>query len=122
MSNPQPGQMLGPYQIISQVGKGGMATVYKAYHAAMDRYVAVKILPHEFMHNDLFLGHFRQEVRVIAKLEHKHILPVYDYGESVGGLTSAASTVRLFGFGNLWIPIFMTEIIAAGTRLGSSGP
>ena len=67
MSNPQPGQMLGPYQIINQVGKGGMATVYKAYHAAMDRYVAVKILPHEFMHNDLFLGRFRQEVRLIAK-------------------------------------------------------
>lgn len=84
MSNPQPGQMLGPYQIISQVGKGGMATVYKAYHAAMDRYVAVKILPHEFMHNDLFLGRFQQEVRLIAKLEHKHILPVYDYGESKG--------------------------------------
>jgi serine/threonine protein kinase len=84
MSNPQPGQMLGPYQIISQVGKGGMATVYKAYHAAMDRYVAVKILPHEFMHNDLFMGRFQQEVRLIAKLEHKHILPVYDYGESKG--------------------------------------
>ena len=44
MSNLQPGQMLGPYQIIGQIGKGGMATVYKAYHANMDRYVAVKVL------------------------------------------------------------------------------
>lgn len=39
------GQMLGAYRIIEQIGQGGMATVYKAYHAAMDRYVAIKILP-----------------------------------------------------------------------------
>ena len=84
MSNLQPGQMLGPYQIISQVGQGGMATVYKAYHAAMDRYVAVKVLPHQFMHDSVFLGRFQQEVHLIAKLEHAHILPVYDYGESEG--------------------------------------
>ena len=84
MSNLQPGQMLGPYQIISQVGQGGMATVYKAYHAAMDRYVAVKVLPHQFMHDRVFLGRFQQEVHLIAKLEHAHILPVYDYGESEG--------------------------------------
>ena len=84
MSNLQPGQMLGPYQIISQVGQGGMATVYKAYHAAMDRYVAVKVLPHQFMHDSVFLGRFQQEVHLISKLEHAHILPVYDYGESEG--------------------------------------
>jgi len=84
MSNLQPGQMLGPYQIISQVGQGGMATIYKAYHAAMDRYVAVKVLPHQFMHDRVFLGRFQQEVHLIAKLEHAHILPVYDYGESEG--------------------------------------
>jgi serine/threonine protein kinase len=77
-------QMLGAYQIISQIGRGGMATVYKAYHASMDRYVAIKILPHEFMHDETFLGRFQQEVRLIAKLEHPRILPVYDYGESEG--------------------------------------
>lgn len=84
MSNLQPGQMLGPYQIISQVGQGGMATVYKAYHAAMDRYVAIKVLPYQFMHDSVFLGRFQQEVHLIAKLEHAHILPVYDFGESEG--------------------------------------
>ena len=84
MSGLQPGQMIGPYQIINQVGKGGMATVYKAYHATMDRYVAIKVLPHEFMHDERFLGRFQQEVRLIARLEHAHILPVYDYGESEG--------------------------------------
>lgn len=84
MSNFQPGQMIGPYQIINQIGKGGMATVYKAYHATMDRYVAIKVLPHDFMHDERFLGRFQQEVRLIARLEHAHILPVYDYGESEG--------------------------------------
>jgi len=82
MSNLQPGQMLGPYQIIGQIGKGGMATVYKAYHANMDRYVAVKVLAHQFAQSEEFLGRFQQEARLIAHLEHPHILPVYDSGES----------------------------------------
>ncbi|MFQ5615503.1 MAG: protein kinase, partial [Anaerolineales bacterium] len=75
------GQMLGPYRIAEQIGKGGMAAVYKAYHAAMDRYVAIKILPFQFAHNQEFLLRFQQEVKVIARLEHPHILPVYDSGE-----------------------------------------
>jgi serine/threonine protein kinase/ligand-binding sensor domain-containing protein len=81
MTTLQPGQMLGPYQIISQIGQGGMATVYKAFHAQMDRYVAIKILPHQFAKSEEFLARFTQEVKVIARLEHPHILPVYDFGE-----------------------------------------
>lgn len=84
MSNLQPGQMLGPYQIIKQIGQGGMATVYKAYHANMDRYVALKVLSHQFAQNEEFLGRFQHEARLIAKLEHPHILPVHDFGESQG--------------------------------------
>lgn len=45
MDNLQPGQTLGPYRIINQIGKGGMATVYKAYQPSVDRYVAIKVLP-----------------------------------------------------------------------------
>jgi len=84
MSNLQPGQMLGPYQIINQIGQGGMATVYKAYHANMDRYVALKVLSHQFAQNEEFLARFQHEARLIAKLEHPHILPVHDFGESQG--------------------------------------
>lgn len=84
MDHVQPGQQLGPYRIVSQIGRGGMATVYKAYHAAMDRYVAVKVLPGEFAKSAEFMGRFRQEARTIANLEHSHILPVHDYGESDG--------------------------------------
>ncbi|MBM4422433.1 MAG: serine/threonine protein kinase [Chloroflexi bacterium] len=84
MNDVQPGQQLGPYRIISQIGQGGMATVYKAYHPAMDRYVAVKVLPKEFASSPEFMSRFQQEARTIANLEHPHILPVHDFGESGG--------------------------------------
>jgi hypothetical protein len=84
MDNLQPGQNLGAYRIIEQIGRGGMATVYKAFHAAMDRYVAIKVLPRELAASPEFTGRFRREARTIANLEHPHILPVYDSGESDG--------------------------------------
>jgi serine/threonine protein kinase len=74
------GQNVGQYRVIEQIGLGGMATVYKAYQASMDRYVAIKVLPHHFLHDPTFLGRFEREARTIARLEHIHILPVYDYG------------------------------------------
>jgi len=84
MDQLQPGQTLGPYRIINQVGQGGMATVYKAYQASMDRNVAIKVLPSQLATSKEFTKRFEQEARIIAKLEHAHILPVFDYGESDG--------------------------------------
>ncbi len=78
------GRNLGSYRVIEQLGQGGMATVYKAYQPSMDRYVAIKILPRHFAHDPTFIGRFEQEAKVIAKLEHARILPVYDYGEDDG--------------------------------------
>ena len=78
------GKTLGPYRILEQIGVGGMATVYKAYQPSMDRYVAVKILPHYLSQDQDFVKRFQREARAIAKLEHAHILPVHDYGESEG--------------------------------------
>ena len=80
------GTELGPYRILEQVGSGGMATVYKAYHTSMDRYVAIKVLPEQMSQDPELISRFRREAQVIAKLEHAHILPVYDYGESGGRL------------------------------------
>lgn len=80
----RPGQMLGAYRIINQIGQGGMATVYKAYQASMDRNVAIKVLPSHLAENKEFAGRFQQEARIIANLEHPHILPVFDSGESEG--------------------------------------
>src|SRR5574341_674292 len=76
------GKTLGSYRIIEQIGVGGMATVYKAYQPSMDRDVAIKILPHYFSQDAEFAKRFQREARAIARLEHAHILPVYDYGEA----------------------------------------
>jgi len=75
------GENIGPYRIIEQLGQGGMATVYKAYHASLDRYVALKALHPAFGEDMTFLTRFQREARVVAKLEHPHIVPVYDYAE-----------------------------------------
>ncbi len=78
------GENVGPYQIIEQLGSGGMATVYKAYHAALDRYVAIKVLHPAFKQDANFLTRFQREARIVAKLEHPHIVPVYDFNEHAG--------------------------------------
>ncbi|MBN1937916.1 MAG: protein kinase [Anaerolineae bacterium] len=80
------GQDLGAYRIVEQIGAGGMAAVYKAYHAAMDRYVAVKVLPEQMSRDAELRKRFQREAQVVARLEHLHILPVYDYGEAGGRL------------------------------------
>jgi tRNA A-37 threonylcarbamoyl transferase component Bud32 len=76
------GQRLGQYLIIEQVGKGGMATVYKAEQTSLRRIVAVKVLPTYFAHDETFHERFVQEARAVAQLSHPHILPVYDFGET----------------------------------------
>ncbi|MBI5842969.1 MAG: protein kinase [Chloroflexi bacterium] len=73
------GESVGPYRIIEQLGQGGMATVFKAYHAALDRYVALKVLHPAFNEDQTFTARFQREARVVAKLEHPHIVPIYDY-------------------------------------------
>ena len=81
---PYIGMKLGAYQIVEQVGQGGMATVFKAYQPSMDRYVAIKILPRHLSEDQTFVARFNQEARTLARLEHLHILPVHDYGEQDG--------------------------------------
>jgi peptide/nickel transport system substrate-binding protein len=78
------GKQFGAYQIISPFGQGGMATVYKAYQPSMDRFVALKVLPRFHSADPEFLGRFEQEAKALAQLQHPHILPVYDFGESEG--------------------------------------
>ncbi len=75
------GETIGPYRIMEKLGQGGMATVYKAYHAALDRYVALKVLHPAFHEDKSFAARFQREARVVAKLEHPSIVPVYDFAE-----------------------------------------
>lgn len=78
------GKQLGPYQVVAPLGEGGMAAVYKAYQPSIDRYVALKVLPRHYAKNPEFVQRFTQEARVIARLQHPHILPVHDFGETDG--------------------------------------
>ena len=78
------GKQFGAYKIVDTLGQGGMATVYKAYQPGVDRYVAIKVMAQNFATDQNFVMRFEQEAKVVAKLQHPHILPLYDYGEAHG--------------------------------------
>jgi len=72
-------RILGKYEIIERLGRGGMAEVYRAYHPSLDRYVAIKIL-HKFLAEDTeFKTRFEREAQNIARLKHPNIVHVYDF-------------------------------------------
>ncbi len=72
-------KQLGKYEIIDRLGRGGMAEVYRGYHPALDRYVAIKLL-HPFLSDDPeFKDRFENEARNVAKLKHPNIVQVYDF-------------------------------------------
>lgn len=75
------GKTINGYEILSQVGQGGMATVYLARQRSMNRQVALKILPSVFINDEAYLQRFEREVRIVSQLEHRNIVPVYDFGE-----------------------------------------
>jgi len=78
-------EKIGIYEVKSELGRGGMATVYRAYDPRFEREVAVKVLPAELLHADpQFRLRFEREAKIIAQLEHTAIVPVYDVGESDG--------------------------------------
>jgi len=75
---------IGRYEVKAELGRGGMATVYRAYDPGFDREVAIKVLPKEFLHDPSFHARFKREIKIIAALEHPAIVPVYDVGEEDG--------------------------------------
>ena len=80
------GKRMGNYDVMELVGKGGMAAVYKGHQTSMNRNVAIKIMAAQFGADDQFVQRFKNEARMIAQLEHAHVLPVYDFGEQEGVL------------------------------------
>ena len=75
---------LGPYRLLSLLGAGGMAEVYRAHDPRLDREVAVKVLPIDLARQPGFLERFRREARNVAQLDHPNIMPIYDFGEQDG--------------------------------------
>jgi len=79
-----PGTRLGRYQVVEQIGRGGMTTVFQALDPELNRHVAVKVLPSFQTEDPTFVERFRLEAQAVASLNHPNITQVYDYGEDKG--------------------------------------
>jgi serine/threonine protein kinase len=77
-------ETIGQYEIAEQIGAGGMATVYKAYQPKLDRFVAIKLMHQTYAQEANFLSRFEREARIVARLDHPNIVPVYDYDDHNG--------------------------------------
>src|SRR4030095_11810284 len=76
-----PGTSLGPYEVISFVGAGGMGEVYRARDTRLDRFVALKVLSPQLAANPESLERFTHEARTLSQLSHPHVCAVYDVGQ-----------------------------------------
>ncbi|HEY4383268.1 MAG TPA: serine/threonine-protein kinase [Ktedonobacteraceae bacterium] len=79
--DPLVGRKLGAYLVQSRLGEGGMASVYKAYHDRLRREVAIKVISAQIADQADFQLRFEREAQLIASLEHRNIVTVYDFGE-----------------------------------------
>src|ERR1017187_1825201 len=79
-----PGRRLGPYEILSAIGAGGMGEVYKARDTRLDRIVAIKVLPTHLAERAELRERFEREAKTIASLNHPHICTLYDTGHQDG--------------------------------------
>ena len=106
------GTTLGRYQIVSPLGQGGMASVYKAFQPALDRYVALKILRSGIVDDPEQRERFEREAKAIARLRHPSIVQVFDF-DSVDG--QSFIVMEFIDGGTLKTKL--TELSAAGQRL-----
>ncbi len=74
------GKALGPYEILSPIGAGGMGEVYKARDTRLDRTVAIKVLPEHVAADPDLKQRFEREARTVAALNHPHICTLFDIG------------------------------------------
>ena len=77
-----PGNRLGPYEVLSAIGAGGMGEVYRARDAKLDRDVAIKVLPDAFARDADRMVRFQREAKVLASLNHPNIASIYGLEDS----------------------------------------
>jgi eukaryotic-like serine/threonine-protein kinase len=81
-----PSTRLGPYEILSPIGAGGMGEVYSARDTRLERTVAIKLLPAHLAGNERLRARFEREGKAVSSLNHPHICTLHDVGvEKVGG-------------------------------------
>jgi tRNA A-37 threonylcarbamoyl transferase component Bud32 len=90
---------IGRYTIVSELKRGGMAAVYRAYDPRFEREVAVKVLPKELLFDPQFRMRFEREAKALAAMEHAAIVPVYDFGEEDGQMYLV---MRYMPYGSLY--------------------
>jgi len=87
------GKELGQYRITEKIGRGRLATVYRAYEEGLDRWIALKVIDPRHASEPAFLARFKRGARAVAQLRHPHILSVYEFGEREGVLYLAMDYV-----------------------------
>jgi eukaryotic-like serine/threonine-protein kinase len=88
------GRRLGPYEILSHLGSGGMGDVYRARDTRLGREVAVKVLQEHLASDPAVLGRFEREARAVAALSHPNILAIHDFGIEDGACYSVTELLR----------------------------
>ena len=78
------GSRLGPYEVLGQIGAGGMGEVYRARDTKLDREVALKVLPERLARDADALSRFEREAKAVAALSHPNILAIHDFGRHDG--------------------------------------
>ncbi|WP_119068625.1 serine/threonine-protein kinase [Aggregatilinea lenta] len=115
------GTHIGQYELLEVVGKGGMATVYRAYQPSMHREVAIKIIAPGLASDPEFMARFEREAQIIARLQHPHILPVYDFGRDE---SNAYLVMRLMDGGHLAAeldgPLKPERVVELTRQIGSA--
>jgi len=82
------GSRLGPYEIVSRIGAGGMGEVWRARDSRLERDVAIKVLPASLAHDPQFRLRFEREAKAISQLNHPHICQIYDVGDATNEQTA----------------------------------
>ena len=82
--NLEPGSNLGPYEMVAQIGAGGMGVVWKAYDPSLKRHVAIKILPGKLTADPEWRQRFQREAEAAAALDHPNIAVIHQVGEQDG--------------------------------------
>ncbi len=104
-----PGTRLGPYEIVSPLGAGGMGEVYRARDPRLGRDVAVKVLPEEFLEGEERKERFSREARILASLNHPGIAAIYSFEEIPGSRLSPSSSPSSS------VPVLVMELLEGET-------